>query len=949
MGIKDIFRPSWKHSDAAVRIKAVRAMEVDDEPLLLQIAESDEDRSIRELATSKINSADALDDLADRCGDDPLAGQARERASSLRISLAVQGEDEAGATEALARIDNDSHLADIVRRAQLESIRQGALERLTDERALADVIRNSKDRALCKTLLGRITDLTILRSLAQEEQRRELAQAALDRIEDPEALAAVAKAAKLKAVRKRANRMLDAVQAPDPEQQAHDLDQKKLHAQMVQLCRTVEKRTGSTDFEGTARAFAEAQTRWDELTAQWQDEDERLAERFNAAIKGFALRHDQVKEQLHAQDAHAAQRQEHRAEMDARTALCEQILALEGEDVTEALANLQQQWDARGELPEPIRGELERRYDTAVRKCQRQLDSQAEQASNAEQLDALLGEVEDALALRKMEALRKRFEPLRSRWSRAVAAGVVSEAQGERFDALAQRYEARVAQDEESREQRKADNQARIEKLLAQVTGAAKTEDLREADRLLKETRATINKPGALPSREAWKGLRTALEEAGEALFLRTQELREADNWQRWANTPRAEELCKRAEALAEVEDLAELAKQLRPLQKEWKQVGPVARDQANERWLRFKAACDAAYTRCEPYFAEQDQQRKENLVKKEQLCVQVEELQDSTEWNETTDRIKQLQADWKDMGPVPRKVSDAIWKRFRAACDAFFDRRKEHFKAQDADRKVNLVAKEALCERAEALAESSDWPETAEKLKQLQAEWKESGPVPRNKSEAIWQRFRGACDHFFARKNSHLDEGRSENLAQKKALCEALEQALSGEGDPVKPEDVAKLLLETWETWKSIGPIPFDEEKPLQTRLNALSTQAVEAHPAAFKDSPLDPEANARRKAELCMQAEVMATTAKEKREGERLKLEEADAESMAARLKEALASNTFAEESRAENTQRAADQITSLRRAWSRVGPVPGDQGRDLRERFEKACKEALGPEGG
>jgi len=949
MGITDLFRPSWKHSDAAVRAKAVRAMDGDDEPLLLQIAESDDDRAIRELATSKINDADALDALAGRCGGDPLAGQARERASSLRIALAVQGEDEVAAANALAHIEDDTHLADIVRRAQLDPIREAALERLKDERALADVIRTAKDQALCKKLVERITEPAILRSLAQEEQRRELAQAALERIEDPEALAAVAKSAKLKAVRKRAKRLYDATQAPDAEKQAEDLEQKKLHAQMVQLCRTVEKQTGSTDWEETARAFAEAQERWDALKAQWHDQDERLFERFDVAQKGFALRHAHVKAAVGAREVQVAERQEHQAETDARTALCEQILALEGEDLADGLAKLQAQWEARGELPEPIRGELERRYDTAVRQCQRQLDSQAEQTSNAEQLDALLAEVEAALKIRKMDDLRKRFGPLKSRWSRAVAAGVVSEAQGERYQALEQRFEEREEKDRAALEQRKADNQTRIEKLVETITLAAGGDDLREADRLLKEARATLNKPGGLPSREAWKELRVTLEQAGETLYLRTQELREADNWQRWANTPRAEELCKRAEALAEVEDLAELAKQLRPLQKEWKQVGPVARDEANTRWLRFKAACDAAYTRCEPYFAEQDVQRKENLEKKEQLCVQVEALAESAEWNETSDLIKQLQAEWKAIGPVPRKVSDAIWKRFRAPCDAFFERRKEHFKAQDADRKVNLTAKEALCERAEVLAESSDWPETAEKLKQLQAEWKACGPVPRNRSDAIWQRFREACDHFFARRASHLDEGRSENLTQKKALCEALEQALSGAGEPETPEDVAKLLLETWDTWKSVGPIPFDEEQPLQDRLNALSAQAVETHPAAFKGSPLDPEANARRQTELCIQAEVLAATAKEKREGERIKLEEQDAESMAARLKEALASNTFKQESQAEITQRATDQITSLRRSWSRVGPVPGDQGRDLRERFDKACREALGPQGG
>lgn len=953
MGITDLFRPNWKHSDAAVRAKAVRDMGADDQAQLLEIAQTDDDRAIRELAVSRINDADALDALAERCGKAPLAGQARERASSLRIALAVQGEDAEGAEAALARIDDDMHLADIVRRAQLESIRRGALDRLQDQRALAEVIRTAKDRELCRTLLDRITDLAILRSLALDEQRRDLAQSALDRIEDPEALGAVARGGKLKAVRKRARKMLDAAQAPDVETQAQDLAQKKLHAQLVQLCRTVEKRAESTDWEGTTRAFDEAQARWDKLTAQWQQRDERLAGRFKAACKGFYTRRDQAHAHLTARDAQVAERQqlrnEHRAELDARTEVCEQILALEGDDLANGLAGLQAQWEAQGELSEPIRAELERRYETAVRQCTKRLDGQTAQALALEQLAGLITEATEALKLRNMADLRKRFGPLQSRWNKAASAGGATDAQREQFEDLVQRFGQREEQDQAAHEQRKSDNQTRIEKLVDQATRAATSQDLREAERLLKEARATLKKPGPLPSRDVWKGLRPSLDEAGQKLYLRVQELRETDNWQRWANTPRAEELCARAAALAELEDLAEVAKQLRPLQQEWKKIGPVARDQANERWLRFKEACDVAYARCKPYFAEQDQQRKDNLEIKKQLCVQVEALVESTEWNETTERIKGLQAEWKSGGPVPRKKSDAVWKRFRAACDAFFDRRKEHYRTQDAERKVNLEQKEALCDQAETLAESSDWQETAEQLKRLQAEWKSGGPVPRNRSEAIWKRFRTACDHFFARRASHLDEGRSENLAQKRSLCEGLEQALAGEGEPVKPEDIAQQLLKTWDTWKSIGPIPFDEEQPMQDRLGAITTQAVKAHPAAFKDSPLDPEANARRKAELCIQAEVLATTAREKREGERIKLEEQDAGSMAARLTEAMASNTFKEESRAEDAQAVTDQVTSLRQSWSRVGPVLGDEGRALRERFDKACDEALGPQRG
>ncbi len=948
MGITDLFRPNWKHSDAAVRARAVRAMDADDLSLLLKIAQSDEDRAVRELAVARIDDADALDALADSCSRRSTASAARERACTLRICAAVQGDDPDAARQAVAKIHEDTHLADIVRRAHIEEIRLLALDRLQDERALAEVIRASKDRQLCRTLLDRIEELAILRSLALEEQRRELAQAALERVDDPDALRTIAKGAKVKAVRKRAKKRLDTLTAPDPEVLAQDLAQKRLHAQLVQLCRRAEELAASTDWERASSGLDALQSEWDELTFKRTHSDEKIQQRFKAALLGFSKRRDQALAMLAGREDRAARRRdlrsEHQAELDARAAICERILALDGEDASDRLGELQRQWEQRGELPAPLAEEAQKRYDTAVRQCQRRLDRHQARADAGERVQELLAELERALEIRKMTVLRKRFEPLLARWNKV--AGDATEEQRGHFDSLAASYAERDEQDRARFQQRKEENRARIEELIELLRAATSSEDIREVDRLLKQARATLKKPGPLPSRDLWRELRPTLDEAQQGLYLHLQDLREADSWQRWANTPRAEELCKEAEALAELEDLAEVARRLRPLQKEWKKIGPVSRDQANERWQRFKAACDSAYERCAPFFAEQETQRQENLLEKEQLCALAEELADSTQWSETTDRLKQLQTEWKAIGPVPRKSSDAVWRRFRAACDRFFDRRKEHFKAQDAERKVNLEKKTTLCERAEELARSSEWVETAEKLKALQAEWKSLGPVPRSKSDAIWERFRAACDLFFARRKSHLDEGRGENLAQKRALCDALEAALDHRGDASTAESLAALTLKTWERFEAIGPIPFDEERPMQERLNDLTLRAVEAHPGAFGGTPLDPEANARRQAELCMQAEVLATSARERRGGGRIDLEDQDPEMVAARLKEAMASNAFKEESRAEDAQRMADQVAALRRSWARVGPVAGEKRIALQERFERACAEILGP---
>jgi hypothetical protein len=139
-------------------------------------------------------------------------------------------------------------------------------------------------------------------------------------------------------------------------------------------------------------------------------------------------------------------------------------------------------------------------------------------------------------------------------------------------------------------------------------------------------------------------------------------------------------------------------------------------------------------------------------LAKQEALIAAVEKLQTSTDWKRTGDEIKQLQADWKAVGPVPRDKSEATWKRFRAGCDAFFAARSAHWAKLDEERADNLKAKQLLCEKVEALADAPDVEEAMGIVKQLQAEWKATGPAPKDVADDIWNRFRAAGDKIFDR-----------------------------------------------------------------------------------------------------------------------------------------------------------------------------------------------------
>lgn len=166
-----------------------------------------------------------------------------------------------------------------------------------------------------------------------------------------------------------------------------------------------------------------------------------------------------------------------------------------------------------------------------------------------------------------------------------------------------------------------------------------------------------------------------------------------------------------------------------------------------------------------------------ENLEKKEALCAKAEALADSTDWKVAAEELKALQAEWKTIGAVPKEAAEPVWTRFRAACNRFFERRKEHFSTREREAKDAIRRKTELCVKAEELRDTSDWRATTEAYKALQAEWKSIGGVPRAKGEELWTRFRAACDHFFARRSEHLEERERQRGEWKERLEDAAQR----------------------------------------------------------------------------------------------------------------------------------------------------------------------------
>lgn len=286
--------------------------------------------------------------------------------------------------------------------------------------------------------------------------------------------------------------------------------------------------------------------------------------------------------------------------------------------------------------------------------------------------------------------------------------------------------------------------------------------------------------------------------------------------------------LCEAAEKLADEEDVISAFHQLQKLHQEFRDTGPVAKELREEIWTRFKAASTAVNRRHQQHFESLKEKEQRNLDEKTVICEIVEAMEYDTfttfqDWENKTQEILALQAKWKTIGYAPQKMNVKIFERFRSACDEFFKRKAEFFKSIKESMAGNLEMKKALCEKVEALKDSTDWKATAEVLSKLQKEWKTIGPVPKKYSDVIWKRFIGACDYFFEQKNKATSSQRSveqENMAQKRAIIEKL-NVIDAQETP--DENAGNTIRELMKEWNGIGHVPFKEKDKLYKQYHAV------------------------------------------------------------------------------------------------------------------------------
>jgi hypothetical protein len=950
MGILDKLKPQprWKHADPAVRLEAIRELEEPAE--LAALAEADPEVKVRRAAVAVLDDPDCLGRIA---AGDPDA-DTRDRASDRLVTLACRplGSDslDADATLALravAALGDPRRLSVVAKSDALNAVRTKALARITDERALGSIARHARDESTAAAALARVTDAGELLDVALNSDHRDVALAAFDRVTGPTPdlaqLHAIELRAQQKMVSRRARALIQELEAAEAARQTAALERQRRESTLTEA---VEHLAELTDLTVARAELARLNESWQALAVTDEAALDRFGRASRRAEEAFLRREREAEEE--------ADRQRARAEaLATRAALCERVETLEGDDVLAQLVPIEEEWRSLlplvGNGPEADR--LAERFAQAVAACRKRHEMGAQLAEASASLDALVTEAEALTSREDVADAEARWQGL-SREARGLTAlldGASRPASADltaRLEAVSAHFAAHDAARQAEADAARQKTLQLLQRLAERTRRVVDAESmtLREGERLMRDISAGLEAAGAAGTGRDLDQAAAALRALQEQVAPRVRELREMDEWRRFANAQRQEQLISMAEAIVnslkteesagQPSDLAATARALRELHAEWQQVAEAPRQTAQRLWDRFRTATDFIRSRCEPFFAQRRDERAAAARKRAAIVEDAEALASSSDWVKTASRLQELQGEWQGLGRLVTDNDRELGQRFRTACNAFFSRRREDLLDRKKVWTENLSRKEALCERAESLAESTDWDAAAAEMKRLQAEWKTIGPVRKNKSEVVWTRFRAAADRFFERYHHRHEIGLAAKLAEREALVIDLEQ-LGEVEEP--PADLAERVQQLRTTWSRSVPVPVPGMKAVADRWQAALGRLVAARPDVFAGTDLDPAAVLHRMEKLLARVEALVSDQSAAQQHP-----QSQTELLAARLRSAFANNAMGGRTADASKSRAAiDTVRDAQAAWQRLPPIESPEARGYAVRFREACR--------
>lgn len=938
MAFLDRLLPAWRHRDPDVRAAAVRQLGVESQDVLASVARTDSDARVRRVAVKKLNDADLLLEIGRTDADEEVRRLAGVRAEELLVEQALTDGTIGDCMSAWAGITRPSNQIMVATRAAHRDVRRAALGAITDQHALAEVARRGDDPQIGLEALTRISEVALLQRIAGRDAPPAVALAAVERIDDPSVLQAIANdRAAQKAVRKQARTRAATLSGDD-----HPMRVAARRERQTHLCIIVEQLIDARDAEVAFNTLRVAEQDWHDLSSP-TPADPILDVRFRRAC---AAAHASIvrTEQLH--DAAERRTAAHRHHLQTRQHLCESVEALNGAEVPAAIAAARARWQALGPIDDPESRELSARFTQAVERCEQRYERWQARESFRTELEALVREAEQLLEARDPRAASRPRAALERRWERLVSSPAGAKwladehALQQRFTeagaALPRQAEALAAE----RQQREHAARAHLASLCQRLEQLAQRETVTAAA----AERATAAAADAethlrvLPGAER-ATLRDRLTQARQSLMQRVDALTVTEEWRRWANAEVQQQLITEAEALLASDDPQRMLGESARLDQEWKRAAVAPRDQSQALWDRFRTARRELRQRTDAYLAE-------NLARKESLCRDAEGFADSTDWNVAATALRRMQDEWKQIGPVRPQLSAALFARFRAPANRFFERHKEYRQARKEQYNERVGRMRTLCEAAERLAESTDWEATATELRELQRSAQEvwgrrpapsmrPGEQPRE-TDALRQQFDVACSRFFDRYRKRDSLELEAKLAVLERILNDLDSLRLSLASAASPEaaDVMQPLKDRLAEWAAgIGALPPQRASAFNQRLQAVCDAIEASYPGGFPEGALDAESNLPQREKLCVRLERLA---------ESVATDTGQPEDLAESLKRALAARTIGGPTlspREQSRHDAQEAAARLCDKWQRLGPVIGPRARTLGARFAQA----------
>lgn len=797
MGFFNLFRPDWQNSNPEVRATAVARLDASNQNALASVALNDADPKIRNIAIRKLADSETLQKILASETDLSNKHDAEIRlqeifAIHLKNFREVPGEKEFDAVQTVA----GTRLADDLLKSMPNSeLRLALVQKTTRQSSLELVALKDAKADIAMAALGQIDSDTILQNIAQNSRHTDVRQKAAEKRKD--------------------------LQKPSKQEEEKNEKLLLFHKrdaiiqQAQRLSDSKDFMTNKADFDKILQMAAElgmgpAQADLDRVIASYENrrtEEQARIDKENAEINAKTNR---------------------QKELESILAQIDRLLETGASENKEAIGELIARFEATNDNSESaLAGLFKMSVERFNRLTQNETaDSSESEASRAEILAqlSLLAESDDLsrTAEHKVKSLVRKWE------SMPLMEGDDPELQT--YNALRSKITERFAEKRETEERIYNANAEKLRALIESVKKIDENGDFKEISQKLREAYKSwkeIVGEDKFRYKDLWKEYQES-----------TERFKEMQEWESWHNEHDKDAILEEMSALAKDEPTKDTLPKLRSLTNQWKATGPVSSMRFNEFRDKFRALFEEISAKCEPFIKEQEEERLKNLAEKESICKQVEELsnEDETNWRDKYKTMQELQEKWKTVGMVPRENVQPLWDRFRAAETAFYAKHREFVKQEDVLREANYQKKLELCEKAETLSESADWNTTTNEFRKLQEQWKESGPVPRAKSEEIWNRFRNACDAFFNRKRAHFEEmdlAKARNLEAKEALCQKLEAM---DFDPQDPESL-KAVRSAIEEWKGIGMVPKENVDAIWDRYSAILDKFAE------KRAEVDPE----------------------------------------------------------------------------------------------------------